>query len=636
MGQDRLFNELCKREVMRIGWYLAQGDSRDDFVSDPIGHADFASNLDDRLQHLVEQVQTFRYRPHHLLEVDVPKSGLSVRPGNVLPIEEASLLHAIIYLLAPYLDKCLSDSVYSYRLHPNYEDRIKKRRSLFREEEIEFPFLKKGTLRSISPFDAWYELWPQFEAESRKACTEEGFTHLTKTDITAYFENIDLRLLENQIRSLLKKEEDKILQVLFRVLEGWTRVTSSGTPIERGIPQGNEISSFLGNLYLIPLDRALIKYCGKHDAKWFRYVDDVKVYTKSEQDAREVVFIINEALRTLHLNLQGSKTEILFGESLREEIDNSKMELVDNAIDVVRNINPKKTSEKIKITQELAKLNDLKSQFTAGLPNSIVSLSGKKNRLFRRLMTLFGICSRPHFRNAAIVAIKHLPDIRVLNKALSYLSLIEKKYHDHIINDLFSILENDQLPFPYQIAIVLEAIAKLHPTDPKGVSSRIRKFAQKPKRDWVVLQKAIETIAVYPYRDNYSFSLANKFLKHDHPMVRRAACVLLVRSPKDKLKKRLNDLIYHADPGINRLALFFLRFIQDKEFARKEISKMNKGNKSDYTFQKSLPKIYAMTTNGENDVGIELKRFINSYPKTNSARINWQRRTLLQRLEWVS
>lgn len=378
MAHDKLFKELCKPETMRVGWHLAQADSRDDFVTDPIGHADFASNLDHRLRHLVEQVQTHRYRPRYLLEVDIPKSGLSVRPGNVLPIEEASLLHAIVYLLAPLLDKRLDEAVHSYRLHLDWKKRIKKRDSLFREADIEFPFLKRSTIRSISPFKAWYELWPDFEAEAIKACTEEGYTHLTKTDIAAYFENVDLRLLENQIRSLLKREEDKILQVLFRVLEGWTRVTSTGTPIGRGIPQGNEISSFLGNLYLVPLDRALTRFCKERNAKWFRYVDDVKVFTKSEHDAREAVFVINEALRALYLNLQGSKTDILSGDRLADELDNTDFELVDKTIDLVRKMKPKDPSDRKRITKHLKPLSTLVTRFRRGLPDSVISLDGRQ------------------------------------------------------------------------------------------------------------------------------------------------------------------------------------------------------------------------------------------------------------------
>ena len=93
---------------MLTGWHLTQADSRDDFVLDPAGHADFASNLDERLYHLIEQIKTDRYRPRHLLNIDLPKTGLSVRPGNVLPIEESIILHSIAYLLAPILDKQLS------------------------------------------------------------------------------------------------------------------------------------------------------------------------------------------------------------------------------------------------------------------------------------------------------------------------------------------------------------------------------------------------------------------------------------------------------------------------------------------------------------------------------------------------
>lgn len=311
MSNDRLFRELCKPSIIQIGWHLAQGDSRDDFVRDPVSHADYACELSKRIIYLIEQIQALRYRPKHLLEVDIPKSNLSVRPGNVLPIEESSILHSMIYLLAPKLDRRLSNSVYSYRLHPDWKKRAKKGESLFREVDIKIPFLKTKTIRSISPFDSWYERWPAFEEDSKKAVTEDKYTHLTKTDISSYFENIDLHLLNNLIRSLLKTEEENTLQLLFRILTSWTRSSSAGMPINRGIPQGNDVSSFLGNIYLIPLDRKLDEFCNKNDAKWFRYVDDVKVYTRSEDAARKVVFLINKALRQLHLNLQGSKTKIM-------------------------------------------------------------------------------------------------------------------------------------------------------------------------------------------------------------------------------------------------------------------------------------------------------------------------------------
>ena len=243
MTQNRLFKHLCCKETMLTGWYLAQADSRDNFILDPIGHVDFASSLDERLKHLIEQVQAYRYRPRHLLDIDIPKSGLSVRHGNVLPLEESILLHAITYLLAPILDKKLDDSVYSYRLHPDWKKRIKKRDSMFRESKIEFPFLKRATIRSISPFDAWYERWPEFEKAAFSACTHEGYTHLTKTDITAYFENIDLRCWKRRYdhcSGVKRTRSFNFFSVFLTDGPHYKHWYTNWT----GIPQGNEVSSF--------------------------------------------------------------------------------------------------------------------------------------------------------------------------------------------------------------------------------------------------------------------------------------------------------------------------------------------------------------------------------------------------------
>ena len=161
MVDDLLFADLCKPEVLKLGWHLAHLDSRDDFVSDSIAYEDFASQLTERLIHLVEEVRNRRYRPRYLLEVDIPKSGLSVRPGNVLPIEESTILHAIIYLLAPTLDRRLSENVFSHRLHQNWKIRIKKGRDLFRDDRIELPFLKGKTIRALNPLEPWYQNWRQ-------------------------------------------------------------------------------------------------------------------------------------------------------------------------------------------------------------------------------------------------------------------------------------------------------------------------------------------------------------------------------------------------------------------------------------------------------------------------------------------
>ena len=633
MAQDRLFKELCKPEIIRKGWYLAQGDSRDDFVTDPIGHSDFASNLQDRLAYLIQEVQNQRYRPRNLFEIDIPKSGLSVRPGNVLPIEEAILLHTMVYLLAPLLDNKLDKAVYSYRLHPEWKKRIKKRNSLFREVEVDVPFLKKRTIHDISPFEAWYERWPAFGSDAYHAYTTEGYTHLTKTDITAYFENIDLRLLQTQIRSLLKREENKMIQLLFRILESWTHSTSAGTSVGRGIPQGSDVSSFLSNLYLVPLDRTMIKFCRKHDSKWFRYVDDVKVFTKTERDAREVVFLINESLRALHLNLQGSKTEVLSGDRLKKELDNSDLDKVGSTFDKVQKLGTRKRSNGKKITSALKPISPLASRFTRGLPDSVRNLQSKDNRLFRRLLTVYGSCGRIRFRKAAFAALRELPDLRILRKTLRYLSQLEYKTHNETINLLLEMVETGEVLFPYQSAIIFATLIDMHPRSPNAIASRVRQHLTR-KRHWVVIQKALEAIMTYPYRSEYAKTLAERFLKHMHPMVRRAACALLTRSPKHHVRDRMAELIYYPEPELSRLALYYYRFIIDKDFVFRELSRIKKGSPFDLAFVRNLSRFYAIAATENAGSAEALYDLLTSRATSGSAKVTWHINKLLDLTKW--
>jgi len=634
MPDNRLFLKLCKPEIMRIGWHLAQADSRDDFVTDPVRHADFASNLTDRLNYLIEQIQNNRYRPQHLLDIDIPKSGLSVRPGNVLPIEEASLLHAVVYLLAPLLDRKLASSVYSYRLTPNWRKRAKRGESLFREVHVEFPFLKKTTIRSISPFEAWYERWPKFESDAQHACTTEGYTHLTKTDITAYFENIDLRLLEALIRSLLRREEGKTIHLLFRILEGWTRATTTGTPIGRGIPQGNDVSSFFGNIYLIPLDRNLNQFCGRREARWFRYVDDVKVFTKCERDAREAVFVINDVLRSLHLNIQGSKTEMVSGEALKEELDSSNLETVGTAFDNIKKIKMDNPGAAREVTMCLKPLRPMASRFRRKLPAGVRGLGEKDNRLFRRLMTVYGWCGRPQLRGAALAAIKELPDLRILRKALSYLTHLSYKTHGASLDALMRLIEDDQLPFPYQVAVVIESIADLHPPRPNRVASRIRKYALPRKRHWMVVQKALEAMMTFPYKQVHAKTLAEHFLKHDHPMPRRAACVFLLRSPQHHVRKRLEQLMHHPDHGVSRLALYLRRLSQEEQCGVQELARIKGSSQHDLLFVRNLPAMYAIAATEHRNLAASMYDLLDRRPKSRSPKVRWHCSQLIDLTRW--
>ena len=78
MTRNALYKRLCTRETLKIGWHLANADSRDDFLQDVVGYADFAASLCERIIYVLRELAARRFRPRHILEIDVPKSGLSV------------------------------------------------------------------------------------------------------------------------------------------------------------------------------------------------------------------------------------------------------------------------------------------------------------------------------------------------------------------------------------------------------------------------------------------------------------------------------------------------------------------------------------------------------------------------------
>lgn len=631
---DPTLRKLCTSATLKIGWHLAQLDSRDDFLADPVDYSDFASTLTERVEYLIEELRNQRYRPRNLLDVDVPKSGLSIRPGNVLPIEESIVLHAIMYLVAPRLDRWLANGVYSYRLHPDWERRLRRGRSLFKEDDEELPFLRRQTIRKFDPMEAWYVAWPAFDRERRDAITDKGFTHITRTDITAYFENIDLRQLEMQLRSLLGKASG-VIGPMMRIFESWTRITSSGVPVGRGLPQGNDVSSFLANLYLIPLDSALTRFCKRRRATWYRYVDDVEVYSRDDSTARDAVFVINEALRALHLNLQGGKTEILQGGQLAEALDDSENQLVDEAWKAVQGLDCRSRKEQSTVTKLLKPLRPCAQKFRRGLPGSVTRIQKLQSRLLRRLMTVYGRCGRPWLLEVAFAALRELPEHRMLAKCLRYVSQLRYSMHHAAVRRLLILLEQDILPIPYQNAKILETVGLMHPALPGVFTARIRRYGLNKRRPWIVRLKAGEALATFPQSERRMQFDAERLLSADHPWVRRAGCVLLTRSGVEHVRRRVRRLVYHPDLGVGRLAMFWSRHLDDKEFALHVLANFGKGSQSDYTFLRRVPQFWLLRCSPEPEVIRALRAYLSSRRRSVSGKVMWHLQRLLRITRWV-
>lgn len=263
---NQLWDRAISLDGLRAGWHLTRAETRSDFIQDYLSVKSFGYNLDTQIREIRRQLITDTFEPQTLIRVEVPKGPMGVRPGTLLPISDRTVLFAFVKEVAPALDKLIPLGVYSYRV----KEEITKG-ELFRESDaLDVPFLKKTKIQAeIDPTDPWYSLWPRFNEKTKEAM-DTGYRFLSVSDISAYFENISLPVLRDLFMENIPSEQ-KLINVMMRCLETWTVKTEHGYRPLRGIPQGSNICSFFGNIYLLPLDRHFSKIEETEDIMPFRY-----------------------------------------------------------------------------------------------------------------------------------------------------------------------------------------------------------------------------------------------------------------------------------------------------------------------------------------------------------------------------
>jgi hypothetical protein len=123
-----------------------------------------------------------------------------------------------------------------------------------------------------------------------------------KVDFEAFFDSIDRKVLENQLRETVADQTlcDAVMTVTSPA------IIIRGTTVQRrnGLPQGNGLSPFLSNMYLHRFDEA----CSH--LEYFRYADDVLVLGTSWGEVVEARRYIARLARTLGLRLSSRKTYV--------------------------------------------------------------------------------------------------------------------------------------------------------------------------------------------------------------------------------------------------------------------------------------------------------------------------------------
>ena len=123
----------------------------------------------------------------------------------------------------------------------------------------------------------------------------EGATYISKTDVTAYYQYIDHELLADELIAQTGEEPAvDALVGLLRVLMGRGM----------GIPQIHPVSDVLGDTYLDPVRRSLLR----EGLSVWRYADDFRIASASLGEARRALETCAAAVRERGLVLNERKT----------------------------------------------------------------------------------------------------------------------------------------------------------------------------------------------------------------------------------------------------------------------------------------------------------------------------------------
>ncbi len=235
---------------------------------------DFAANLEENLQVLVEALHSGRYRPPPVRRTYVPKADGRQRPLGIPTFADKVLQQAVAMVLTAVYEPHFHADSYGFRPGRSAHQAL-------------------DTLRAT--------------------LTEMQGGWVIDADIQGYFDVLD----HAHLREILCKRMND--SVLVRAVGKWLNagVMEGGAhhATTAGTPQGGVISPILANIYLdVVLDwwfEREVRPRLRGRSALVRYADDFVLVFEQEEDARRVLVVLSKRFERFGLTLHPEKTRLL-------------------------------------------------------------------------------------------------------------------------------------------------------------------------------------------------------------------------------------------------------------------------------------------------------------------------------------
>ncbi len=220
--------------------------------------------LDVNLRDLRQRILGETFAPRSPERIYVPKPSGFHRPISLLHIEDQIVLQAFANLAAK---------------------KVRRNRVPLQYKAVFSNIL--GNSKSIFFFRKWQRSYSAFQQNIIKQYNA-GMRWVGYFDLAAFYETVSHELL---LKVLYPRTANDGLKWVARCLRKW----SSEHPPSghgHGLPQGPLASDLLAECFLLPIDLALQKRLG-----YIRYVDDVRILGKTENEVREDVIRLERHCR---------------------------------------------------------------------------------------------------------------------------------------------------------------------------------------------------------------------------------------------------------------------------------------------------------------------------------------------------
>lgn len=134
---------------------------------------------------------------------------------------------------------------------------------------------------------------PQVVIHEVKEAIETGeYKFFAKLDIQEFYPSIRHEILLDRIKT--KVGDERLLTLLSAGIETPTVPfpNKEADPNKKGVPQGLAVSNILAEIYLVPFDQ---NFTGKDGIRYFRYVDDILILSKTDATP-----LVKEMIKRLH------------------------------------------------------------------------------------------------------------------------------------------------------------------------------------------------------------------------------------------------------------------------------------------------------------------------------------------------